>query len=142
MESEAHPSHNHSTGGRPLDITERHGIGMARDALEALGYAVRKVVLARGPGALDGCSVVVVASPQQPFLPAEAAQLVDHALAGGRLVLLLEPFVETGLAPLLDLFGVSDDGYVVTDETSHYWTDPGTPAVSDYARIRSPATCP
>jgi len=134
MESEAHPGHNHSAGGRPLDITERHGIGMARDALEALGYAVRKVVLTRGPGVLDGCSVVVVASPQQPFLPAEAAQLVDHALAGGRFVLLLEPFVETGLAPLLDLFEVSDDGYLVTDETSHYWTDPGTPAVSDYAR--------
>jgi hypothetical protein len=136
MDSHGEPGHSHSSGGRPLELHERHGMGMAKDALETLGYKVAKVLLLKGPAQLAGCSVVIVASPQQAFLPAETAQLVDHVKGGGKLILLLEPFVTAGLEPVLELFGVLAEPYVVADPESHYWIDPGTPAVSTYARHR------
>jgi ABC-type uncharacterized transport system involved in gliding motility auxiliary subunit len=136
LDAHGEPGHSHSGGGRPLELHERHGMGMARDALVTLGYEVAKVLLLKGPGQLAGCAVVVVASPQQPFLPAETAQLVDYARGGGKLVLLLEPFVAHGLDPVLALFGVLSEPHVVADPASHYWIDPATPAVSSYARHR------
>lgn len=136
MDNHAEPGHSHSTGGRPLELHERHGMGMAKDALETLGYGVAKVLLLKGPAQLGGCDVVVVASPQQAFLPAETAQLVAYVKGGGKLVLLLEPFVRAGLEPVLELFGVLAEPFVVLDPASHYWIDPGTPAVSTYARHR------
>ncbi len=126
--------HSHSTGGRPLLIHERHGMGMARNALEELGYKLKAVQLVKGPGQLGGCSIVVLASPQQAFIAPETLQLVDYMNNGGRALLLLDPHISNGLAPVLDLFGIVNDGYPVVDPTSHYWTDPGTPAVSSYAR--------
>ena len=132
MESEAHPGHNHSTGGRPLDITERHGIGMARDALEALGYAVRKTVLARGPGALDGCSVVV-ASPQQPFLPTERHNLSIMPWPGEGSCCCSNRSLKPGWRRC-SIFSGQRRRLRRDRRASHYWTDPGTPAVSDYAR--------
>ncbi len=136
MEDSRGQGHGHSTGGRPLEVHERHGMGMARDALETLGYEVASVLLVQQPHALAGCSVVVIASPQRPFLPREVDQLVDHLLAGGRAVLLLEPAVEHGLERVLDLFGIVMSRAGIVDPEAHYWTDPGTPAVSRYARHR------
>ncbi len=126
--------HSHSTGGRPLLLHERHGMGMARNALEALGYKLKSIQLVKGPGQLDGCSVVILASPQQAYIAPETSQLVDYMNAGGRALLLLDPYIANGLEPILDLFGIVNDGYPVVDPTSHYWTDPGTPAISSYAR--------
>jgi ABC-type uncharacterized transport system involved in gliding motility auxiliary subunit len=127
--------HDHASGGRPLTLHERHGMGMARNALEVLGYTVEQRKLVQGPDALAGCSVVVVASPQAPFAPAEAAQLGNWLDAGKPALFLLEPAVDSGLAPLLARYGVALGG-AVRDPGSHYWTDPATPAVSDYRRHR------
>lgn len=126
--------HSHASGGRPLTVHERHGMGQARNALEVLGYAVEQRRLMQGPSALDGCSVVVVASPQAAFAPAEAAQLAAWLDAGRPALLLLEPNVEHGLAPLLARYGIAIGRAAVLDPARHYWTDPATPAVSDYAR--------
>ena len=128
--------HSHSSGGRALEIHERHGMGMAKDALEALGYQVRAVSLSRGPGQLAGCAVVVVAAPQIAFEPAEAAQLIEHLAAGGRAVVMLEPFVAHGLDGVLAEYGIRHQRALVLDEDSHYWTDAGTPAVTRYSRHR------
>jgi ABC-type uncharacterized transport system involved in gliding motility auxiliary subunit len=136
IDSAASPGHSHSMGGRPLELHERHGMGMARDALETLGYEVAKVLLLQGPDQLEGCAVVVVASPQEGFLPVETAQLVDYVAAGGQLVLLLEPFVAAGLEPVLSSFGILAEPHLVVDPASHYWIDPATPAVTTYARHR------
>ena len=134
FEGDMGSGHSHSAGGRTLVVHERHGMGMARDALQTLGYAVRVVTLVTGPGALAGCAVVVVAGPQQPFGAAELAQLQDHAAAGGRLIALVDPFVESGLAPLFASFGLKLERRLVLDDKSHYWTDPATPAVTSYPR--------
>jgi ABC-type uncharacterized transport system involved in gliding motility auxiliary subunit len=134
FEGDMGSGHSHSSGGRALVMHERHGMGMARDALQTLGYAVRSVVLVRGPDQLAGCAVVVIAGPQQGFQPVEVAQLQAWAAQGGRLIALIDPFAATALDPLLADFGLALERRLVLDDKSHYWTDAATPAVSSYPR--------
>ena len=134
FEGDMGSGHSHSTGGRALVLHERHGMGMARDALQTLGYDVRTVTLVQGPQMLGHCTVVVIAGPQQAFLPAEVAQLQAYAASGGRLVALVDPVVASGLDALFADFGLKLERRLVFDDQSHYWTDPATPAVSNYPR--------
>ena len=142
FEGDMGAGHSHSSGGRALVVHERHGMGMARDALTTLGYAVRMVTLVTGPNALAGCTVVVIAGPQQAFLAAEVTQLQAYAAAGGRLIALVDPFVDSGLAPLFADFGLKLEHRLVLDDQSHYWTDPATPAVSNYPRHKMTRNLP
>ena len=134
FEGDMGSGHSHSTGGRALVVHERHGMGMARDALQTLGYSVKAVTLVTGPSALAGCTVVVIAGPQTAFVPAEVLQLQAFAAAGGRLIALVDPFVDSGLGALFADFGVKLEHRLVLDDQSHYWTDAATPAVSTYPR--------
>ncbi len=134
FEADMGSGHSHSTGGRALVVHERHGMGMARDALQTLGYGVRQVTPVTGPDALAGCSVVVIAGPQTAFVPAEVAQLQAFAAAGGRLVALVDPFNDSGLGALFADFGLKLEHRLVLDDQRHYWTDAATPAVSSYPR--------
>lgn len=134
FEGEMGSGHSHSSGGRTLVLHERHGMGMAREALMTLGYAVRSVALMRGPGQLEGCTVVVIASPQQAFVATETEELRAWALAGGRLIALVDPFVASGLDSLFAEFRLQLQHRLVHDEKSHYWTDAATPAVTSYPK--------
>ena len=134
FEADMGSGHSHSTGGRALVVHERHGMGMARDALRTLGYSVRAVTLVAGPSPLASCTVVVIAGPQTAFVAAEVAQLQAFAAAGGRLVALVDPFNDSGLGALFADFGLKLEHRLVLDDQSHYWTDAATPAVSTYPR--------
>ena len=128
--------HNHSTGGRPITLHERHGMGMARESLELLGFEVEQRLLIRGPDSLTGCSILVVASPQTAFHDMEKAVLKNYLENSGRVLFLLEPDVRSGLEDLLSEYGVSAGRSRVKDLESHYWADPSTPAISNYPRHR------
>ncbi len=47
---------------------------------------------------------------------------------------MLDPFVRTGLEPVVREFGIVLDDDIVIDEASHFWTDVSSPAVTDYNR--------
>jgi ABC-type uncharacterized transport system involved in gliding motility auxiliary subunit len=47
---------------------------------------------------------------------------------------MLDPFVRTGLEPVLREYGVVIDDDIVIDQASHFWADVSAPAVSDYNR--------
>jgi ABC-type uncharacterized transport system involved in gliding motility auxiliary subunit len=78
--------------------------------------------------------VLVVAGPKVALLPREIAALERFLGAGGKALFMLEPFVRTGLEPLLARYGVVPDERMVIDEASHFWADMSSPAVSDYNR--------
>jgi ABC-type uncharacterized transport system involved in gliding motility auxiliary subunit len=125
--------HSHGLGARYV-LHERHGMAKARHALETLNYTVEKVLLLRrGPG-LDGCAVVVVAGPKAPLLPAEVEAVKAYLAAGGHAFFMLDPFLRTGLEPVLLEYGVVVDDNIVIDQASHFWADVSSPAVSDYNR--------
>jgi len=53
---------------------------------------------------------------------------------GGHALFMLDPFVRTGLEPVLLEYGIVVDDDIVIDEASHFWADPSSPAVTDYNR--------
>src|SRR5262249_18140316 len=84
--------------------------------------------------ALAGCAVVVVGGPKIPLLPSEVEAVRAYLANGGHAFFMLDPFVRTGLEPLLRAAGVVVDDDIVIEEASHFWADVSSPAVSDYNR--------
>ncbi len=135
-------SHDHTEGdaghthgiGQKLVQHERHGIAKARHGLEALNYEVEKIALLKGGADLAPCAVLVVAGPKVPLLQNEI-QAVDRYLeGGGNAFFMLDPFVDSGLQPVLLKYGILLDDNIVIDEASHFWTDVSAPAITDYNR--------
>ncbi len=137
MESHDHlegaPGHSHGLGAQYV-LHERHGMAKARHALEALNYTVEKVSPMRGADALSPCAVLVVAGPKVALLPAEVAAVRAYLSGGGNAFFMLDPFVPTGLEPVIREYGVVLDDTIVIDEANHFWADVSSPAVSDYNR--------
>lgn len=125
--------HSHGLGSK-LVLHERHGMGKARHGLEALNYVVEKVALMKGDASLSRCTVLVVAGPRVELLPTEVSAIRAYLRGGGNALFMLDPFIRTGLEPLVREFGVVLDDDIVIDESSHFWTDVSSPAVTDYNR--------
>ena len=137
MESHDHmegtAGHTHGLGAQYV-LHQQHGMAKARNALETLNYTAEKMALSRsGAGeALSRCSLLVVAGPKIALLPAEVATIRKFLAAGGNGFFMLDPFVATGLEPVLTEYGIVLDNDIVIDEASHFWADPSSPAVTDY----------
>lgn len=135
-------SHDHMEGdaghthgiGQKLVQHERHGIAKARHGLETLNYVVEKISLLKGGTDLAPCAVLVVAGPKVPLLPSEVQVIDRYMREGGNALFMLDPFVDTGLQPVLQMYGIVLDDNIVIDEASHFWTDVSAPAVTDYNR--------
>ena len=132
--SEGNPGHSHGLGSKVV-LHERHGIAKARLGLETLNYAVEKIsLLQKGGDRLSHCAVLVIAGPKTALL-ANEVNAIDRFLAeGGNAFFMLDPFIQTGLEPVLREFGVVLDDDIAIDEASHFWTDVSAPAVTDYNR--------
>jgi ABC-type uncharacterized transport system involved in gliding motility auxiliary subunit len=125
--------HSHGLGARYV-LHERHGMAKARHALETLNYRVDKVLLLQRGAGLAECGVLVVAGPKVALLPVEVEAIRDYLAGGGNALFMLDPFVRTGLEPVVREYGVVVDDDIVIDEASHFWADMSAPAVSDYNR--------
>lgn len=135
-------SHDHTEGDAghshgletKLVQHERHGMAKARGSLEAMNYVVEKISLLGGSADLSRCSVLLVIGPSTPLLDREIAVIERFLIDGGNAMFLLDPFVRTGLEPLLSPYGLRLSEGMVIDEASHFWADVSAPAVSDYNR--------
>lgn len=131
--TEGDVGHEHGIGQK-LVTHERHGIAKARHGLEAMNYVVEKVALMKGDAGLSDCAVLVVAGPKTPLLAAEVKVVEQFIEGGGNALLMLDPFVTTGLEPVVRKLGIILDNNIVIDEASHFWADMSAPAVTDYNR--------
>jgi ABC-type uncharacterized transport system involved in gliding motility auxiliary subunit len=125
--------HTHGLGATYV-LHERHGMGKARRALETLNYQVDKVSLVGGRDVLSGCALLVVGGPKTALLAPEVEAIRAYLAGGGNGLFMLDPFVRTGLEPMMAEYGVVLDDDIVIDEASHFWADVSAPAVSDYNR--------
>lgn len=131
--TEGNAGHSHGLGVKVV-THERHGMAKARHGLEALNYVVEKSSLYQGNSNLASCALLVAAGPKSPLLPAEV-RAIDHFLTnGGHALFMLDPFIRTGLEPILRQYGVVLDDNLVIDEKSHFWADISAPAITDYNR--------
>ncbi|MDA0748001.1 MAG: Gldg family protein, partial [bacterium] len=102
-------------GERAPEDFFRFGYNKAKLALQDVNYAIRDtLLLARVHQVPDDCDLLVVAGPKTLLFPAEIDSIESYLAAGGAGFFLLDPEVETGLAPMLAKWniGVNND-YVV-----------------------------
>ena len=130
---EGAPGHTHGLGAKYV-LHERHGMAKARHALETVNYRVEKVLLLQRSTGLTGCAVLVVAGPKLALLQMEVEAVRAYLAGGGNALFMLDPFVRTGLEPVVREYGVIIDDDIVIDEAIHFWADVSSPAVSDYNR--------
>jgi ABC-type uncharacterized transport system involved in gliding motility auxiliary subunit len=125
--------HSHGMGAQYV-LHEQHGMAKARNALETLNYKVEKISLMRSASAdaLAQCELLIVAGPKQELLAPEISAIRIFLAAGGNALFMLDPFVRTGLEPVLREYGIVADDDIVIDEASHFWADPSSPAVTEY----------
>jgi ABC-type uncharacterized transport system involved in gliding motility auxiliary subunit len=125
--------HTHGLGSIFVQY-ELHGMSKARSALETLNYTAEKLTLSQGAAAekLGKCSLLVVAGPKQELMPAEIETIRHFLAAGGNGFFMIDPFIRTGLEPVLLEYGIVADNTIIIDESSHFWADPSSPAVTDY----------
>ncbi|MFL6582627.1 MAG: GldG family protein [Burkholderiales bacterium] len=131
--AEGNAGHSHGLGAKVV-LHERHGIAKARHGLETLNYVVEKISLLQGVNTLSRCTVLVVAGPKTPLLASEVKAIDTYLTKGGNALFMLDPFIQSGLEPVVREFGVVLDDDLVIDEASHFWTDVSSPAVTDYNR--------
>ena len=126
--------HSHGEASSHVIETPGHGVGRLRRALEAQGYAARKLLLATATSVPKDCTLVIMANPRTTFLPGESAALRSYLAAGGSALMLFdlgfEP--EPELARLISDLGGRLEQEVVVDPLSHYQTDAETVAVTGY----------
>ena len=130
---EGDAGHSHGLGTQFV-MHERIGMAKARHSLEAMNYVVEKISLLKGGDSLSGCAVLVVVGPRTSLLPREISAIEKYLADGGNAFFLLDPFVKTGLEPVIRSLGVVLDDDMVIDEASHFWADVSSPAVSSYNR--------
>ena len=124
--------HAHGTGAQYV-LHETHGLAKAANGLEELNYTVAAVSLLRnGADALAGCAALIVAGPRAPLLETEVAILRRFLADGGNAMFMIDPFVETGLEPVLRDYGVVANRDMAIDPSHHFAADMSSPAVTQY----------
>ena len=97
-----------------------------------MNYIVEKVSLLKGGNDLGSCAVLVIAGPQATLLPSEVKEVERYLNAGKNALFMLDPFIKTGLEPVVRRLGVILDDNMIIDEESHFWADVSSPAVTKY----------
>jgi len=131
--TESNAGHSHGLGTKVVQH-ERHGMAKARHGLETMNYVVEKISLLQGENTLSRCAVLVVAGPKTALLTNEVKAIDRYLAEGGNALFMLDPFIRSGLEPVIRQYGVILDDDIVIDGASHFWTDVSAPAVTDYNR--------
>lgn len=105
-------------GEGDLGSDRETGFSGLAEALLTEGYRVRQFVLAARPEIPEDASAVLLLSPRRPLQPDSHAALGSYLERGGRLVVFLDPAVDSGLTPLLADWGISSLDAAVVDPAS------------------------
>ncbi len=126
--------HSHGEGGSGVVLMKGHGAGRMRRALEAVGYDVRKIVLATLLAIPSQCAAVVDLNPRTTYLPGESEALSAYLANGGAALLAYDLgfVIEPRLAAALRRLGLVVEQDVVVDPLDHYSTDPEMVAIPVY----------
>ncbi len=104
-------------GEIPLEGTER-SLSEAVTSLEQQGYTVAPLNLATVGQIPENTNAVIVPGPERPLFPEEVEVLQQYLEGGGGLLLMVDPKINSGLAPLLSEWGVELDERIAIDESA------------------------
>jgi len=108
-------------GERNIEDYDRNaGYSALARAMRQDNMEVRALFLAGEKGVPDDCSVLVIAGPDRKLSAAELESLKHYLARSGRLCVLLDPAVTTGLEGLLESWGLQLARDVVVDPTQTF----------------------
>ncbi len=121
-------------GERGLNDTATAGYADFAAALDAQGLRTRRVNLAAAQAVPDNTGVLVIASPQQRYLPGEIDMIRRYVDNGGTLLWLDDPGPRYGLTPLAGDLGISflAGTVVYPDYQTLGTTSPAISAIAQY----------
>lgn len=102
-------------GEKSIEAADRGGLSDAKQTLEQQNIAVEAVTLLERTAIPDDVRLIIIAGPTHRFADAELALLRTYLDGGGRLLALLDPQHETGMAALLASWGITEDDTIVVD---------------------------
>jgi ABC-2 type transport system permease protein len=123
-------------GERSLEATGEPGLTRAADELRRLGWQIETRVVTPDTNLHfdPETTVVVLAGPQLELADPTVRALEGFLDRGGGVLVLVDPGVEAGLAPLLDRWNVSLGNNIVVDLQEHVAsTDPSTLYVTRFS---------
>jgi ABC-2 type transport system permease protein len=126
-------AHDVEGGG---DILEGKDSGLDRLylALTNFGYRLEQIDLTRTSAIAPQCDAVVDSGPRVAYAPEQSRVLSDYLAAGGRLLLMYDPYspIEPSFEATLERVGIKLIPAAVLDPTDHYATDPEKVAIPYY----------
>ncbi|MBS1253521.1 MAG: hypothetical protein MAG451_02570 [Anaerolineales bacterium] len=134
--SETEPRKVYFTTGhqeRGPDEAGGDGYSQVKAVLERDNYQIELVNLQTITDTVPSdAGAIIVAGPQVAFAPEEVQHLQDYVAAGGKLMVMADPGVETGLNPMLSQVGLRLDNDLIVDPAQSFFGDAGTPLVSNF----------
>jgi ABC-type uncharacterized transport system involved in gliding motility auxiliary subunit len=113
---------------RDPDSAQQGGMNVVSQALKRENYLVDKLSLLATSSVPADAAVVVIAGAKVKALEAEVKAISDFLDAGGHVLFLIEPKVETGFEALLDRWNVTVGNDLVIDPARNLSGDSLTPA--------------
>lgn len=125
------------TGHNEADIDSydpRLGLGYMKRVLEQESYEVAKLALPASKNAVPAdADAVVIAGPEKAITADERKALQDYLdKRQGKLLVLLQPRVDSGLEPVLSKYGLQIGKDIVVDPGQNIQNDITVPAFRDY----------
>lgn len=102
-------------GEHRLDDVGEKGFSAVKEALEREGHDVSSIVLAQQGVVPATATALVIGGPAKLMAPQELELLRGYLNGGGRLLVMIDPLVESGLEPLLEEWGVRLDPDLVIE---------------------------
>jgi len=102
-------------GEHAVNDTDRTGYSLAKEALTKQGYDVATVSLLQESAVPDNTAVLVIGGPRRTVTPEERDRISRYVGAGGHVLVMLDPDVQTDLEPLLAQWGVEPGKGILVD---------------------------
>lgn len=99
----------------PADFDERKGFSEIGKLIQHDNVELEPLVFGRESRVPEDCDTLVIAGPVKKFAPEEAELIDAYLKRGGRVLVLLDALVDTGLESLLEEWGVEVRQDVVID---------------------------
>lgn len=120
-------------GEHSIEDFGKDGYSTVRSSLEKDNYTVEKLVLVEKKEIPEDAAVVVIAGPKKNLFPEEIQAIERYLRKGGRLIVMIDPYYDTGLKPLLASYGFELADDIVVDKLSRvFGGSPLMPVVTQY----------
>ena len=119
---------------RRIDAQDQESYGQMRSQLESRNFVTEPLSLFTSPDVPQDANLVVIAGPRTPLTEPEIQALFAYVDRGGDLMVMVDPGVDTGLAPLAERWGVElGKTYVAEGDPRQTFRSPFLPVVTELA---------